>query len=191
MDYSVSCFDDLTKTCMCHLASVPTRQLHQLPQCCPSGKKLFSVCGCPAHSTCSKGKWELWFTIIQLYIGPQHSHSIECLPNWLLCVPAAGNLEVCAEVGGVRPRAAESLEGAVGSDCPAAVAAAALHSPRTHGTRRKVQLNRVFIKKNCIWWASVFVSALLPFSERFPVSTSDRCLSAVHPAWPDGSPKTM
>ncbi|XP_037611724.1 polycystin-1 [Sebastes umbrosus] len=45
---------------------------------------------------------------------------------------SAGNLEVCAEVGGVRQSAAESLEGAVGSDRPAAVAAAALHSPGKH-----------------------------------------------------------
>ncbi|XP_008289301.1 polycystin-1 [Stegastes partitus] len=50
----------------------------------------------------------------------------------LLCVPAAGNLEVCAEVGGDRQSAAESLEGAVGSDCPSAAAAAALHSPWKH-----------------------------------------------------------
>ncbi|XP_070847293.1 polycystin-1 [Chaetodon trifascialis] len=50
----------------------------------------------------------------------------------LLCVPAAGNLEVCAEVGGVRQSAAESLGGAVGSDCPTAVAAAALRSPWKH-----------------------------------------------------------
>lgn len=60
-----------------------------------------------------------------------------------LCVPAAGNLEVCAEVGGVRQSAAESLEGAVGSDCPATVAAAALHSPWKHGMRRRVQLNQI------------------------------------------------
>lgn len=55
----------------------------------------------------------------------------------LLCVPVARNLEVCAEVGGIRQSSAESLEGAVGSDCPTAVAAAILHSPRTHGMRRK------------------------------------------------------
>lgn len=67
----------------------------------------------------------------------------------LLCVPAAGNLEVCAEVGGVRQSAAESLEGAVGSDCPTAVAAAALRSPRKHSRRRKVQLNLIFIYKEC------------------------------------------
>lgn len=53
-------------------------------------------------------------------------------------------------MGGVRQSATESLEGAVRSDCPTAVAAAALHSPRKHSTRRKVQLNCVFIKKNCI-----------------------------------------
>ncbi|XP_032358090.1 polycystin-1 [Etheostoma spectabile] len=57
------------------------------------------------------------------------SKSIE-LP--LLCVPAAGNLAVCAEVGGVGQSAAESLEAAVGSDGPADFAAAALRSPRKH-----------------------------------------------------------
>ncbi|XP_038592316.1 polycystin-1 [Micropterus salmoides] len=50
----------------------------------------------------------------------------------LLCVPAAGNLEVCAVVGGDGQSSAESLEGAVGSDCPTAAAAAALYSPRKH-----------------------------------------------------------
>ncbi|XP_029311858.1 polycystin-1 [Cottoperca gobio] len=50
----------------------------------------------------------------------------------ILGVTAAGNLEVCAEVGGVGQSAAESPERAVGSDRPAAVAAAALHSPRKH-----------------------------------------------------------
>nr|XP_046233896.1 polycystin-1 [Scatophagus argus] len=47
-------------------------------------------------------------------------------------VPATGDLEVCAAMGGVRPSPTASLEGAVGSDCPTAVAAAALHSPWTH-----------------------------------------------------------
>lgn len=66
------------------------------------------------------------------------------------CVPAAGDLEVCAEVGGVRQSAAESLEGAVVSDCPTDVAAGALHSPGKHGTRGKVQLNRTFVKRKCV-----------------------------------------
>ncbi|XP_062299163.1 polycystin-1 [Scomber scombrus] len=50
----------------------------------------------------------------------------------LLCVPAAGNVKVCAEVGGDRQSAAESLEGAVGSDVPTAAAAASLHAPWKH-----------------------------------------------------------
>uniref|UniRef100_UPI003AAB6BD9 polycystin-1 n=1 Tax=Centroberyx gerrardi TaxID=166262 RepID=UPI003AAB6BD9 len=50
----------------------------------------------------------------------------------LLCAAAAGDLEVCAEVGGDRQSAAESLEGAVGSDSPTAATAAALHSPWKH-----------------------------------------------------------
>ncbi|XP_039991901.1 polycystin-1 [Xiphias gladius] len=44
----------------------------------------------------------------------------------------ARNLKVCAEVGGDRQSAAESLERAVGSDRPTAAAAYALHSPRKH-----------------------------------------------------------
>lgn len=68
------CFDDLTVTCLCHLASVPPRQLHRLPQRCPSGTEVLSVCCYPPHSTCPKGKRELWFSISI----PQLSHSFEC-----------------------------------------------------------------------------------------------------------------
>lgn len=42
-----------------------------------------------------------------------------------------------------------------------------------------------------IQYTCVFLSALLPFCGRFPVSPTDRRVSAVHPAWPDGSPKTV
>ncbi|XP_034563216.1 polycystin-1 [Notolabrus celidotus] len=49
----------------------------------------------------------------------------------LLCVPAAGDPEVCAEMGGVGQSAAESLEGAAGCVCPV-LPAAALLSPREH-----------------------------------------------------------
>lgn len=59
----------------------------------------------------------------------------------LRCVPAAENLKVCAEVGGDRQSVAESLEGAVGSVCSSAAAAATLHSPWKHGTQRNIQLN--------------------------------------------------
>lgn len=63
----------------------------------------------------------------------------------MLCVPAAGNLAVCAEVGGVGQSAAESLEAAVGSDGPTDFAAAALHSPRKHCKERRVQLNPIYM----------------------------------------------
>lgn len=109
----------------------------------------------------------------------------------LLCVPAARNLKVCAEVGGDRQSAAESLERAVGSDRPTAAAAYALHSPRKHGKKKEAQLNRIFIKKTCIGYSFVFVSALLPFSGRLPVCTQGQCVSAVHPAWPNSSPEIM
>uniref|UniRef100_UPI0037E95008 polycystin-1 n=1 Tax=Semicossyphus pulcher TaxID=241346 RepID=UPI0037E95008 len=54
--------------------------------------------------------------------------------NLLECLlfPAAGNLEVCAAVGGVRQSAPKSLEGAVGSGCATAVADTAQHSPWKH-----------------------------------------------------------
>ncbi|XP_026207627.1 polycystin-1-like [Anabas testudineus] len=59
-----------------------------------------------------------------------------CVSKQVLCcvlgVPAAENLKVCAEVGGDRQSVAESLEGAVGSVCSSAAAAATLHSPWKH-----------------------------------------------------------
>lgn len=67
-----------------------------------------------------------------------------------LCVPAPGDLKVCTEVGGDRQSAAESLEGAGGSDRPTAAAAYALHSPRKHGTKRTVQLDGISIERKCI-----------------------------------------
>lgn len=50
---------------------------------------------------------------------------------------------------------------------------------------------KMFVKRKCVWYASVFVLALLPFGGRFPVSTSDHCLGAVNLAWSDGSPRTL
>lgn len=66
------------------------------------------------------------------------------------CVPAAADLTVCAEVGGDWPSAAESLEGAVGSDCPPAAAVSALRSPWKHGTQGNEELIRIFIQEKCI-----------------------------------------
>ncbi|KAF3704724.1 Polycystin-1 Autosomal dominant polycystic kidney disease 1 protein -like protein Precursor [Channa argus] len=91
--------------------------------------------------------------------------SVLSCPANCACSKAAGNLKVRAKVGGDRPSDAESLEGAVGSDYPAVIAAAALHSPR-----------------KC---------AFFTFSGRFPVCTSGRCVSPVNPAWPNGSSKAM
>lgn len=118
-----------------YLASFTTRQLHQLPQRCPSGTAVFSVLCCPANCACSKGKSQLRFIIIQHIFTTLLN--VDSFP--LCCVPAAENLKVCAEVGGDRPSAAESLEGAVGSDCPSDPAASALHSHWKHGTQGKIQ----------------------------------------------------
>ncbi|XP_071319469.1 polycystin-1 [Trachinotus anak] len=94
------CFLSLASSCVSKVnTSVPTRQLHQFPQCCPSGTEVLSVCSCPAHAACFKAAW---------------------------------NFKICAEVGGDRQSAAESLGRAVGCDCPTTAAAYALHSPWKH-----------------------------------------------------------
>ncbi|XP_070708244.1 polycystin-1 [Pempheris klunzingeri] len=89
-------------------------------------------------------QWRHWFqlllallslatAVLQLcFLSQAASRVSKALVVSFLCVPATGNLEVCAEVGGVKQSAAESLEGAVGSVCPTAAAAAALHSPWEH-----------------------------------------------------------
>lgn len=46
-------------------------------------------------------------------------------------------------------------------------------------------------RRNVFDMSLVFVSALLPFSRGLPVSTSGRCISAIHLAWPDGSSETV
>lgn len=101
---------------------------------------------CPAHAADSKGKWEL----LHLPSVPMNSSTLDVRSLPLMCVPAAGNLEVCAAVGANRPSSAESLEGAVGRHRPPAAAAAALHPPRENGTKAEFQVNRKFVKKKSI-----------------------------------------
>lgn len=75
-----------------------------------------------------------------------------------LSVPAAGNLTVRAEVGGDRQSVAESPGGAGGSVCPSTAAAAALHSPWKHGTRKNFQMKQMFMSEKGVCRSSVYFS---------------------------------
>lgn len=101
------------------------------------------MCSYSAHSTCSKGglNERSCSSFCDYTFVHSFPRSVESQLISIAVFSAHGKLEVCAEVGGVRQSAAESLEGAVGSDCPPAVAAAALHSPREHGMSTEVQPN--------------------------------------------------
>lgn len=145
------------------------------------------MCCYSAHTAFSKGMQEFWVIVRQLYLST--FFFINLLNLWF--VPAAGDPEVCAEMGGVRQSAAQGLEGALDSDSPADVAADFLHSHRNHSMRNEIRWNGKSIKTKCICFASVFVLALLSFGGRFFLSPTKQSISAVSATWPEGPPKTV
>lgn len=177
---------------VCHSASFPPRRLHRLPQCCPSGREVLSVCSYSAHSTCSKGRLN--------ESRVHHSatiHSFTAFPSLLkansfplLCFQLMGNLRFVRRwvvLGRVLQRAWRELWALT-------VLLLLLLLLCTHlgNTVWAWKFSWTEYSSGIVYWYfSAFVSALLRFSRRFSVSASEWRLCVVHPAWPGGSSKTM